>query len=247
LSAGGDGHRILIEVVMGENRLTSAKSMKVNGNAQPEVGLRLSERVYESLVEMIVRGKLEPGQPVSEVELARVLNVSRTPVHEAVKQLVKDGLIIQAANRRPVVISFGPDDVRDVYDMRWILESEAAARAAARIDRPTLGRLDAALDAFRTSEATPSSIATWVKLDDEFHSAIATAAGSPRLAADIDRYRLMNRVFNRSHTDAKVLRQAADEHGAILDALRQRSADGARQAMRDHLEEWQRFFANHLR
>ena len=228
-------------------RMAVAHSAKINGKAQPEVGLRLSEQVYESLVEMIVLGKLEPGHPVSEVELARVLNVSRTPIHEAVKQLVKDGLIVQAANRRPLVVAFGPEDVRDVYEMRRILESAAAAKAADRIDRPTLQRLSTALKEFRESKPTASSIGVWVKLDDEFHSAIANAAGSPRLAADIVRYRLMNRVFNRSHTDASVLQQAAEEHQAILDALQKRDADAARQAMCEHLEEWQRFFANHLR
>jgi DNA-binding GntR family transcriptional regulator len=203
--------------------------------------------VYETLVELIVRGKLEPGQPVSEVELARRLDVSRTPVHEAVKQLVKDGLVVQAANRRPVVVSFGPEDVRDIYEMRRILESEAAAKAADRIDRPTLQRLRDDLKKFRKRKPNSASISAWVKLDDEFHCAIADAAGSPRLAADIVRYRLMNRVFNRSHTDVGVLKQAADEHQAILDALHKRDANAARQAMCKHLEEWQRFFANHLR
>lgn len=196
---------------------------------------------------MIVRGRLEPGQPVSEVELARTLNVSRTPIHEAVKQLVKDGLVIQAANRRPVVVSFGAEDIRDVYEMRIILESEAAAKCADRIDLPTLQRLEETLTQFRKRKLSVSTIAKWVKLDDEFHSAIASASGSPRLAADINRYRLLHRVFNRSHTDASVLQQAAEEHAAILDAFRKRSADLARQSMRRHLEEWQRFFANHLR
>lgn len=196
---------------------------------------------------MIVRGRLEPGQPVSEVELARTLNVSRTPIHEAVKQLVKDGLVIQAANRRPVVVSFGAEDIRDVYEMRIILESEAAAKCADRIDLPTLQRLEETLTQFRKSKLSVSTIAKWVQLDDEFHSAIASASGSPRLAADINRYRLLHRVFNRSHTDASVLQQAAEEHAAILDAFRKRSADLARQSMRRHLEEWQRFFANHLR
>ncbi|TWT98953.1 GntR family transcriptional regulator [Neorhodopirellula pilleata] len=232
---------------MAVNRIAAAKPSKTNGKAQPDVGTRLSEQVYESLVEMIVRGKLEPGQTVSEVELARLLSVSRTPIHEAVKQLVKDGLVVQAANRRPVVVSFGPEDVRDIYEMRRILESEAAAKAADRIDRPTIQRLSASLDDFRQSQPTAASISVWVKLDDEFHSAIASAAGSPRLAADIVRYRMMNRVFNRSHTDAGILQQAAQEHQAILDALRERDADAARRAMCEHLEEWQRFFANHLR
>jgi DNA-binding GntR family transcriptional regulator len=212
-----------------------------------ESAFRLSEQVYESLVEKIVRGDLQPGQPVSEVELARSLHVSRTPIHEAVKQLVKDGLIHQAPNKRPVVVSFGPEDVRDIYEMRRILESEAAAKAAERIDRPTLESLSSTLQTFRKSKLTPASIAKWVAIDDEFHLAIAHASGSARLAQDIDRYRLLHRVFNRSHTDPNVLKQAVEEHHAILEALIERNSEKARLAMKTHLEEWQRFFSNHLR
>jgi DNA-binding GntR family transcriptional regulator len=196
---------------------------------------------------MIVRGKLDPGQPVSEVELARSLNVSRTPVHEAVKQLVKDGLIYQAANRRPVVVSFSAEDVRDVYEMRRILECEAAAKAAERMDKQTLQKLEAALSEYRKRKLASTSITQWVKLDDEFHSAIAHASGSPRLAADIDRYRMLHRVFNRSHRDANVLQQAVEEHSKILAALKRRDATEARQSMQVHLEEWQRFFVSHFR
>jgi len=224
----------------------NSKQARVNGTSRSEGSVRLSEQVYESLIEMIVRGKLEPGQPISELKLSRTLNVSRTPVHEAVKQLVKDGLIEQVANRRPVVVSFGPDDVRDIYEMRRILETEAAAKAAERIDRPTLLGLEATLRQFSKSKKTSASITRWVKLDDEFHAAIASAAGSPRLAADINRYRQLHRVFNRSHTDASVLQQAAEEHQRILDALKKRDPEQARQTMQVHLEEWQRFFANHL-
>jgi DNA-binding GntR family transcriptional regulator len=146
-----------------------------------------------------------------------------------------------------IAVSFGPEDVRDIYDMRRILESEAAAKAAERMDRPQLERLTTALQGFRKVKPTASSIAKWVELDDEFHRAIGHASGSPRLAADIDRYRLLHRVFNRSHNDASVLKQAVEEHQEILDALIRRNPEDARRAMRIHLEEWQRFFANHLR
>jgi len=58
----------------------------------------LSEAVYESLLQMILSGRLEPRQPVSELELSRTLGVSRTPIHEAVAQLAKDGLIVREPN-----------------------------------------------------------------------------------------------------------------------------------------------------
>jgi hypothetical protein len=121
------------------------------------------------------------------------------------------------------------------------------ATEAERMDRQRLLRLDASLKDFCKGRKTASSIASWVAIDDEFHSAIAKATGSPRLSADIDRYRLLHRVFNRTHTDATVLKQAAEEHQDILDALKRRDPEDARKAMRHHLEEWQRFFANHLR
>jgi DNA-binding GntR family transcriptional regulator len=220
---------------------------KTNAKTADEAKSRLSEEVYESLVQMILGGDLLPGQPVSELELSRRLAVSRTPVHEAIKQLVKDGLIAQAPNRRPVVVSLTAEDIFDVYEMRRILESEAAAKAAARMDRMTLDRLNASLKPFLESSRDAATIARWVEADDAFHDAIAHASGSPRLASDINRYRLLHRVFNRSHTDPTILAQAAREHAQILAAIGDRDASAARQAMQHHLEEWQRFFVQHLR
>ena len=91
---------------------------------------RLSEAVYESLLEAILSGQLGAGKPVSELALSRQLNVSRTPVHEAIGQLVKDGLVRQEANCRPVVASFSSADIGDIFDMRLLLECEATRRAA---------------------------------------------------------------------------------------------------------------------
>jgi DNA-binding GntR family transcriptional regulator len=207
---------------------------------------RLSESVYEQLTQMIVRGELESGQAVSESELSRQLAVSRTPIHEAVGQLVKDGLLIQEPNRRPVVASFSTDDIFDIYEMRRILESEAAAKAASRIDRVTLSELDEAAKRFASAKGKQTVLRRWVEFDDQFHTAIAAACGSRRLEADIQRYRLLHRVFNRTHDDPIVLDQAYQEHLRILDALRHRDEDAARQAMNDHIAEWQRFFVRHL-
>ncbi len=207
---------------------------------------RLSESVYEQLTQMIVSGELKSGQAVSESELSRQLDVSRTPIHEAVGQLVKDGLLIQEPNRRPVVASFSTDDIFDIYEMRRILESEAAAKAASRIDRVTLSELDDAAERFASAKGKQTVLRRWVEFDDQFHTAIAAACGSPRLEADIQRYRLLHRVFNRTHDDPIVLDQAYQEHLRILEALRRRDEGAARRAMNDHIAEWQRFFVRHL-
>ncbi len=218
----------------------------MNRSANGTEGQRLSESAYERILQMIVGRELEPGCAVSESELSRRLDVSRTPVHEAVNRLVKDGLVIQERNRRPAVAYFTSEDIFDVFEMRRILESEAAAKAATRIDQIMLASLGEAAEKFKTARSKQAAIRNWTDFDDQFHGGIAAACGSKRLEIDIRRYRLFHRVFNRTHTDPNVLKQAYDEHIQILTALRNRDEHAARSAMNNHIAEWQRFFVRNL-
>src|SRR2546423_5792926 len=104
---------------------------------------RLSDAVYETLLEAIISGRLASGSIVSEVSLAKQLDVSRTPVHDALRQLAKDGLVEQRPGRRAIITTFTKEDIHDIYEMRKLLEGESARRAALRIDRATLGQLRA--------------------------------------------------------------------------------------------------------
>jgi DNA-binding GntR family transcriptional regulator len=205
---------------------------------------RLSDSVYETLLEAILSGGLAPGTIASEVALARQLGVSRTPVHDALRQLAKDGLVEQEANHRAVVTRFSRDGIRDTFEMRRLLEGEAARLAATRIDRPALARLRALADALTESPDDAHWVSRWVDFDDEFHQAIALAAGSPRLGQDIARYRVLHRGLNRLTTTAGVLRQALGEHYQILEALERRDAAAARNAMAAHVQEWEAYFVN---
>ncbi|MBI1372594.1 MAG: FCD domain-containing protein [Phycisphaera sp.] len=206
---------------------------------------RLSDRVYVTLLEAIIAGRLSPGDVVSEVSLARDLNVSRTPVHDAVRKLIEDGLVTQAANHRPVIAAFKSDDVFEIFEMRKLLEGEAAARAAPRIDRSTLAKLREIADGLAgPADVNGEWLGRWADFDEVFHAAIAQASGSKRLDADIARYRLLHRGFNKLAT-ADPLRQALDEHLTILDALDQRNAADARHAMVMHIGEWQAYFVNY--
>lgn len=207
---------------------------------------RLSDVVYETLLEAVLAGRLAPGTVVSEVALARQLEVSRTPVHDALKQLAKDGLVDQRANHRAVVAQFTPEDVHDIFEMRKLLEGEAARRAAERMDRPTLARLRATATALRRGRHKPDWLTRWVDFDEEFHHEIAKASGSRRLWQDIARYRLFHRSFNKLATNVEVLQQALDEHCRILDALEHRDPDAAARQMVEHIREWQTYFVNHF-
>ncbi len=209
-------------------------------------GLTLADAVYETLLEAILSGRLEPGKVISEVALAKQLDVSRTPVHDALRQLAKDGLIEQQPGKRAVVASFSGDDIYDIFEMRKILESESAYRAATGLDRQTLARLRETADGLAAVRNTPDWIARWADFDEAFHDAIAKASGSQRLWQDIARYFLLHRGFNRLATTEECLQQALQEHRTILDALEARDPDKARQAMLAHIQEWQAYFVNHF-
>lgn len=214
--------------------------MKIQMKSNPE--LRLSDAVYETLLDAILSGRMETGRVISEVSLAQQLKVSRTPVHDALRQLAKDGLVRQEANRRAVVAKFTADDVYDVFEMRKLLESEAARRAATRMDRPSRSELRDTLEGLANELTDPGWIARWADFDDQFHATIAQASGSLRLAQDISRYRMLHRGFNRLSTTVDVLQQALREHRMILDALDARDPIAAAAAMIEHLQEWQAYF-----
>ena len=208
---------------------------------------RLSDSVYETLLAAILAGRLVPGTVVSEVALGRQLNVSRTPVHDALRQLAKDGLLKQRANHRAAVAQFSREDVYDIFEMRKLLEGEAARLAATHIDRPTLRHLRNLADSLNKAHRERNWVSRWADFDDEFHDTIAKAAGRSRLWQDIARYRMLHRGFNKLTTTREVLQQAMEEHYRILDALAERDPEKARQAMIVHIQEWQAYFINHLK
>jgi DNA-binding GntR family transcriptional regulator len=209
-------------------------------------GARLSDAVYETLLEAIISAKLPSGSIVSEVSLAKQLTVSRTPVHDALRQLAKDGLVEQRAGRRAIITTFSKEDVFDIFEMRKLLEGESARRAATRIDRATIDTLRSMGHDLKTATDQPDYIDRWADFDEAFHDAIAKASGSSRLWQDIARYRLLHRGFNKLATTVEGLQNALVEHFQILDALEKGDGDTAARAMIEHIQEWQVYFVNHI-
>ncbi|MEI6232950.1 MAG: GntR family transcriptional regulator [Planctomycetota bacterium] len=222
------------------------KDLKLKPDS-PDLGAaggRLSDSVYEALVAGILAGKLAPGAVLSELALGRQFKVSRTPIHDALVQLAKDGLVEQEANRRAVVAAFTSADVFDIFEMRKLLEGESARKAATKLDRIALAKLREAAEQMAASAAKPGAVARWVDFDEIFHTTIAEASGSKRLMEDITRYRMLHRSFNRMRTTPEVVQQALAEHMRILEALEKRDAKRASAEMVAHIHEWQAYFVN---
>jgi DNA-binding GntR family transcriptional regulator len=210
----------------------------------PSTGL--AESVYQSLLEQIMSGRIAGGTTLTVVGVAKKLGVSRTPVHEALRLLAKDGLVEQALKRRAKVSAFTAEDVFDIFEMRKLLEGAAVEAAATRISKFDLARLRETVDRLAADPKARDWQARWIDHDEHFHGAIAAACGSKRLAGDIVRYRLLHRGINRIATDVAGLQSALKEHDAILRALEAGDAPAARQAMLAHIGAWQAYFVRHF-
>lgn len=202
----------------------------------------LAIAVYEAVLQGIMSGRLTPGMVLSEVALAKQLQVSRTPVHDALRQLAKDGIVEQSTGRRARVARFTRDDLFEIFELRKFLEGPAAELAAGRMDHRQIGPLRAMAEELAADTTAADWLQRWVAFDEVFHSTIAESSGNRRLAHAISRYRLVHRGFNPLNTNAESLQQALREHCAILDALSARDAVRAREAMIQHIAAWQQYF-----
>jgi len=186
----------------------------------------LVEAAYEALLENILSGSLPSGTTVSEVSLAKDLNVSRTPIHHALARLAKDGLIEHRSGLQPRVARFSREDIIEIYDMRLLLETAATQRAAKRIDPRLLAAQPDGPDWTRQT----------LDFDVRFHDAIASASGNRRLRQEIAKYRLLVRAFCRMTGNSENLREALKEHQLVLKALADRQPVAAGQAMAHHVQ-----------
>ncbi len=194
-----------------------------------------TDEVFARLREEILTGRLAPGSQHSVYRLSAELGVSRTPVREAVLRLADLGLVTIEKNRGIRVRGVHVEDVRDVFELRLLLEVPVAA-AAARGGDPVLPvRLREVLAAMRAA-ADEDDVPTFAQLDRSLHAALGEAVGNARLSQEVDRLRDSIQVrgvatFGRTRS----MRDVADEHEPIVAAVEAGDAAAAASAMRDHL------------
>ena len=193
----------------------------------------VADEVYARLRHQLLLGAFPPGAPLREVELADTFAVSRTPVREAVRRLLQEGLL-EAAPVRGVRVRI--PDVRqaaDTYAVREELEGLAARLAAERsttAERTSLTALLTQLEATVVEDE-----ATQVEADLAFHRRIAELAHADALASALDAvagHVTALKVHTRDRNAASVTR---DQHRAVADAVVRGDAFGAERAMRAHV------------
>jgi DNA-binding GntR family transcriptional regulator len=190
--------------------------------------------VRDALRQAILRGSLPGGLRLVQAEVATQLQVSTTPVREALRDLATEGLISLDAHRGAIVRQLESSDVQEIYDLRKLLEPEALRRATRNITEEELEQA-AALERRMDSEADAG---VWADLNREFHATLVQAARSPRLIAILQNLRDSAAPYVGLSLQASEdqRRQANKQHGKMLEAMRAGDADAVATVALEHLE-----------
>ena len=197
-----------------------------------------ADDVYEQLTHDIAGFNLVPGDRFTENELCERLEVSRTPVRQALFRLQQEGYVEVLFRSGWRVLPFDFDQFEQLYDLRMVLETTAVHRLCSdgqRVDRELLDQLIAIwLVPVAARSADTVQVAQW---DEDFHCALVAAAGNAEMARVhrevTDRIRIIRRL---DFTQQARIDATYDEHGKILKAIQRKRGDQAALLLRAHIE-----------
>ena len=210
----------------------------------------LKENVYRAIQERALGGKLLPGSRVSEVLLAKEFGISRTPVREAISQLVHEGLVEQIPNEGTFMKKPTRTELEDLYQLRQWVESGAVAEAARLIGPKQIAQLEAACAeglaigrdirlARQGARRTDVIMDRCVKADLAFHMTLIQVSGNLLAMKTVGENHILSRVWASTpdfspdlHVQALVYR----DHARILRYVKQGDAEGAARAMTIHIQ-----------
>ena len=201
----------------------------------PTSGRRLVVDVHATLRDMIISGELPPGSPLLQAEMARKLNVSRTPMREAFRLLQEEGLIENQPDQRAFVRQIDPGELDSVYTSRIMLEAVAVSITVRLATAGHVERMNSALQQMRAYQAD-EDIDRWQEAHRQFHGVTTEGAG-PNLQNSITSLRETSERFLRlaqlGHL-ASWARWDAD-HEALVEAFKAHDHDAAVRTIAQHL------------
>lgn len=202
-----------------------------------EEGAPLSERTYRELRRLLLTNQLRPGSRLTYAEVAERLEVSRTPVREALERLRQEGFVERIPRRGFLVTDMDPGLAAQLYQMREALEPFALGLAMGRgIDEATLRRLDEMVDAYGDL-VEKGAIARRRELDRDFHLSLVRLSGNAYLedvlARVFEKLLLKFRIEGYYHVERGPL--ATQEHRTLLKSIRAGHLPTAQEILRTHI------------
>jgi DNA-binding GntR family transcriptional regulator len=193
-----------------------------------------TEQAAAALREAILSGEILPGTPLREVALATELGVSRNTVREAARLLGSEGLVRHQMNRGIAVTEITAADIRDIYAARAVIETAGADTLTAHRDPGIYRRMDSLAGQIEEAFARDDPAGV-LECDRLFHATLVTAARSPRLTGFYAQLQHEQQLaLSLAERSSRALGRTADDHRAVLDALRGTPAQ-ARAAVSAHL------------
>ena len=190
--------------------------------------------VAERLRRAILRGHFKPGERLDQNEIAELLNVSRSPVREALRTLAAEGLVEVYPHRGAVVAELSPAEFEEISIIRVVLESMAARLAAPHIDDERIALLK---DILAELDCT-TDLDRWVELNRRFHNTIYQAVHRPRLLSFIENLRITMTPYIRQYIASdEHLNAARIGHRRILEACINRDDKLAQEETERHLKD----------
>lgn len=192
----------------------------------------LAVRISKALAERIVSGAIEPGTRLRQDHVAEEFGASHVPVREAFRRLEAQGLAVSEPRKGVRVASFDLSEVKEVAEMRAVLEVLALRHAAPHL---TPAILDAAEEATRAGDSS-RDVRSWEAANRRFHRLILGPCGMSRLLATIDDLHAASARFLFVAWRSDWERRTDHDHGAILSALRNGDVDTACAILQRHVQ-----------
>jgi len=196
---------------------------------------KMTDWVCDELREAIVNLRLRPGEALREAALAEKLGVSKTPLREAFARLEQEGLVETTSFKGAVVTGYSERDLKEIYELRALLEGAAARSAAEHANDATLHALRDVLDRSRALRDAGDLVGL-AELLGRFDVIVYSQVTNDRIGALIDNLRAhLTRIGRLTEDIPGRVEASVEEHAAIVDAILARDPDEAERLMRVHI------------
>jgi DNA-binding GntR family transcriptional regulator len=213
----------------------------------------IREKAYFHIQQLVASGELPAGSGISELQLAKDLGSSRTPIREAMNQLAAEGMLTQSTSGGMVVAELKREDIIELYELREALEVFAVGRVAsvpmsamdtARLEKHLyeIDELQKELQKSKKSELDINQMKRFISCDLGFHALLVSLTNNVRLQKIVNDTRLLISIFSisrRGH-DLQALKDIQHYHQRILEAVEQQKPDMAMAAVSEHIQVSQR-------
>lgn len=208
--------------------------------------LPLRDVVFKTLRQEILTGELKPGERLMEIHLANRLGVSRTPIREAIRMLELEGLVTMIPRRGAEVANITEKNLRDVLEVRRVLDALAVSLACERITEEEKEQLRMACIAFAKATET-KNVTTIARADVALHDIIIKAAGNDRLAQIVGNlgeqmYRYRFEYIKDESTHASLV----EEHRIIYESIVRGDRQTAAEAVKMHIDNQEKSIINQI-